>query len=155
MARHVMCPSPNTRVSLTFFKVRPESNQYQSPTSPPSAGAMTLWQPAGVPSPYAMPNGGAGYESMDLMPKWGVLRGPVVMLAPARPMVLSPRRAPRGGNGTGVFLPWAVGSRKPAKHLPPRAQKGRFLALPPPPGAEAQVVESTSEAGNTTDGKLV
>ncbi|XP_062086273.1 RNA demethylase ALKBH10B isoform X2 [Humulus lupulus] len=148
MARHVMCPSPNTRVSLTFFRVRPESNQCLSPTSPTSAGAMTVWQPAGVPNPYAMPNGGVGYESIDLMSKWGVMRGPVVMLAPVRPMVMSPRRAPRGGNGTGVFLPWANGSRKPAKHLPPRAQKGRYLALPSPPTVEARVEESTPEAGN-------
>ncbi|PON65750.1 Oxoglutarate/iron-dependent dioxygenase, partial [Parasponia andersonii] len=153
MARHVMCPSPNTRVSVTFFRVRPESNQCQSPTSPTSAGAMTLWQPAAVPSPYTIPNGGTGYESMDLMPKWGVLRGPVVMLAPVRPMVLSPRRAPRGGNGTGVFLPWAVNSRKPAKHLPPRAQRGRFLSLPPHTTVEARVEESTSEAGNNIDAK--
>jgi alkylated DNA repair protein alkB family protein 5 len=148
MARHVMCPSPSTRVSLTFFRVRPESNQCLSPTSPTSAGAMTVWQPAGIPNPYVMPNGGVGYEPMDLMPKWGVMRGPVVMLAPVRPMVMSPRRAPRGGNGTGVFLPWANGSRKPAKHLPPRAQKGRFLALPSPPALEARVEEPTPEAGN-------
>lgn len=87
-----------------------------------------------------------GYESMDMMPKWGVLRAPVVMLAPVRPMALSPRQIERGG--TGVFLPWTVGSRKPAKHLPPRAQKGRFLALPTP--AETHVVESTSEAGIST-----
>lgn len=151
MARHVMCPSPNNRIIVTFFRVRPESNQCQSPTSPTANGAMTLWQP-GVPNPYAMSNGALnGYESMDMMPKWGVLRAPVVMLAPVRPMVLSPRRIERGG--TGVFLPWAVGSRKPAKHLPPRAQKGRFLALPTP--AETHVVESTSEAGISTGGAKV
>lgn len=91
------------------------------------------------------------YESMDMMPKWGVLRAPVVMLAPVRPMVLSPRRIPRGG--TGVFLPWAVGSRKPAKHLPPRAQKGRLLALPSP--AETHVMESTSQPGINGDAKVV
>lgn len=146
MARHVMCPSANQRVSITFFRVRPESNQCQSPTSPPlNAGAMTLWQP-GVPSPYPVPNGAVnGYESMETMPRWGVLRSPVVMLAPVRPMVLSPRRLPQGG--TGVFLPWTMGSRKPAKHLPPRAQRGRLLALPS--SVESHMVESTSEAGIT------
>lgn len=151
MARHVMCPSPNNRIIITFFRVRPESNQCQSPSSPNATGAMTVWQP-GVPSPYAMSNGALnGYESMDMMPKWGVLRAPVVMLAPVRPMVLSPRRMQRGG--TGVFLPWTVGSKKPAKHLPPRAQKGRLLALPSP--AETHVVESTSEPGISGDAKVV
>lgn len=143
MARHVMCPSPNRRVSITFFRVRVDSNQFQSPPSPTQNGAMTLWQP-GVVSPYAVQDGALnGYEGMDVMPKWGVLRAPVVMLAPVRPMVLSPRKVPP--SGTGVFLPWTVGSRKPAKHLPPRAQKGRLMALPSPP--ETHAGESTSEPG--------
>ncbi|KAM3687506.1 hypothetical protein ACB098_10G083900 [Castanea mollissima] len=143
MARHVMCPSPNKRTSITLFRVRPESNQCQAPTSPSMTGAMTLWQP-GVPSPYAVPNEALnGYETTDIMSRWGVVRAPVVMLAPVRPMVLSPRRLPQGG--TGVFLPWTMGSRKPAKHLPPRAQKGRLLALPSP--VETHVAESTSEPG--------
>ncbi|XP_015578229.1 RNA demethylase ALKBH10B isoform X2 [Ricinus communis] len=147
MARHVMCPSPNKRVSITFFKVRPDAYQGQSPPTSPMAGAMTLWQP-GVPSPYAMPNGAiGGYEAVDTMTKWGVLRTPVVMLAPMRPMVLSPKRMPRGG--TGVFLPWTVGSRKPAKHLPPRAQKGRLLALP---SIENHAADS-SEISVGTEGK--
>lgn len=131
MARHVMCQSPNKRVSITFFRVRSNTNQNDSSTIPPLTRAMTLWQP-NVPNSLIIPNGGMnGYEAtMDMMPKWGVLRTPVVMLAaPVHPMVLSPRRSPNG-SGTGVFLPWAVGSRKPAKHLPPRAQKARLLALP-------------------------
>ena len=148
MARHVMCPSSNQRISITFFRVRPESAQCQSPTSPLSVGpnAMTVWQP----SPYAAPNG-ASYDasSMEMMSKWGgALRSPVIMLTPVRPVVVSPRRAPSppGGNGTGVFLPWAMGSRKPHKHLPPRAQKGRLLALSSP--AKARVEEINPEAGN-------
>ncbi|CAK7348195.1 unnamed protein product [Dovyalis caffra] len=145
MAGHAMCPSSNKRVSITFFRVRPESIQGQSPPTSPMNGAMTLWQPS-IPSPYPMPNGAAlsGYEPMDSnsMPNWGDLRSPVVMLAPMRPMVLSPKRMPNGG-GTGVFLPWAVGSRKPAKHLPPRAQRGRLLALSSP--VEAHVAGSASD----------
>lgn len=139
MSRHVMCPSPNRRVSITFFRVRVDSNQFQSPQSPTNNGAMTLWQP-GMVSPYTMPDGAApnGYEAMDVMPKWGVIRAPVVMVAPVRPMVLSPQKVPQ--SGTGVFLPWTMGSRKPAKHLPPRAQKGRLMALPSP-------AESSSEPG--------
>ncbi|XVF32639.1 hypothetical protein REPUB_Repub17cG0099700 [Reevesia pubescens] len=151
MARHVMCPSPSKRVSITFFRVRHETNQGQSPPTSPQAGAMTLWQPA-VPGPYAMSNGALnGYEPLDMMSKWGVLRGPVVMLAPVRPMVVSPRKLPRGG--TGVFLPWTMGSRKPTKHLPPRAQKGRMLALPS--HVETHVAESTSEPGINIEGKSV
>ncbi|GFY98770.1 oxidoreductase, 2OG-Fe(II) oxygenase family protein [Actinidia rufa] len=146
MARHVMCPSPNKRVSITFFRVRPDKNENNSSTIPPLTRAVTLWQP-GVPNPYPIPDEPLnGYEAMDVIPKWGVLRAPLLMLAPIRPMVLSHRRGvPHGG--TGVFLPWTVRSRKPAKHLPPRAQKGRFLALPSP--VETHVSEPAS------DGKIV
>ncbi|XVF21830.1 hypothetical protein REPUB_Repub12eG0123600 [Reevesia pubescens] len=151
MARHVMCSSPSKRLSITFFRVRPDTNQGQSPPTSPQAGSMSIWQP-GVEGPYAMSNGALnGYEAHDMMPKWGVLRGPVVMLAPVRPMVVSPRKLPRGG--TGVFLPWTMGSRKPTKHLPPRAQKGRMLALPSP--VETHVAESTSEPGINTEGNSI
>lgn len=142
MARHVMCPSPNRRVSITFFRVRPDSNQCQ-PSTPAMTSAMTVWQP-GISSSYALPNGTlSGHEAMEMMPKWGILRAPVVMLAPMSPMVLNPRKLPRGG--TGVFLPWNVPSRKPTKHLPPRAQKERLLALPSP--VESHMAESSSEPG--------
>ncbi|XVE73193.1 hypothetical protein DITRI_Ditri11bG0097700 [Diplodiscus trichospermus] len=150
MARHVMCPSPSKRVSITFFRVRPDTYQGQSAATTPQAGAMTLWQP-GVPGPYAMSNAAPnGYEALDMVPKWGVLRAPVVMLAPVRPMVVSPRKLPPGG--TGVFLPWTMGSRKSTKHLPPRAQKGRMLALP---SVETHVTEPTSEPGISIEGKSV
>lgn len=152
MAGHAMCPSSNKRASITFFRVRPESKQGQSPPTSPMNGAMTLWQPS-IPSPYPVPNGALdGYEPMDSMPpNWGVLSSPVVMLAPMRPMVLSPKRMPNGG--TGVFLPWAVGSRKPAKHLPPRAQRGRLLALSSP--VETHVAASASDTGISIEGKSV
>ncbi|XP_059660534.1 RNA demethylase ALKBH10B-like [Cornus florida] len=143
-ARHVMCPSQNKRVSITFFRVRQDPNLNNSTAMTPLNGTMTIWQP-GVPGPYTMPNGALNgcYEAMDVIPKWGVLRAPVVMLAPMRPMVLSPQGIPHGG--TGVFLPWAVGPKKPAKQLPPRAQKGRFLALPSP--VETRIPEATSDPG--------
>ncbi|XP_061356250.1 RNA demethylase ALKBH10B [Gastrolobium bilobum] len=147
MARHVMCPSPNRRVSITFFRVRPDSNQCQSPT-PTMTSAMAMWQP-GIASPYALSNGAlSGYEGMDMMPKWGMLRSPMVMLTPMRPMVLNPRKL--GGGGTGVFLPWNVPTRKPAKHLPPRAQRERLLALPSP--VEPHMGESTSEPSICVEG---
>ena len=140
VARHVMCASPNKRVTITFFRVRPEYDQCQSPT-PQMSNAMTLWQPT-VAGTCALPNGATyGYEAMEVMPKWGILRAPVVMLAPVRPMVMSPGRSQR--DGTGVFLPWAVNTRKPAKHLPPRARKGRFLALPP--AVETRLPDSSHE----------
>lgn len=149
MARHAMCSSPNKRVTITFFKVRTEMGN-NFPEVAPLTRAMTLWQP-GVPTQYATTDGAQnGYEPMDVIPKWGVVRAPMVMLAPARPVVVNPRRAPRGG--TGVFLPWnGGGSRKPAKHLPPRAQRGRFLALPPP--GDSPKSETASEPSLDLDGK--
>ncbi|XP_041992254.1 RNA demethylase ALKBH10B-like isoform X1 [Salvia splendens] len=127
-ARHVMCSSPNKRVSITFFRVRAEIESHTSPEMATSSKAMTLWQP-GVP----MSN---NYGPVNMMPRWGIVRSPVVMLAaaPIRPVIVNPRKIQR--SGTGVFLPWNVGSRKHAKHLPPRAQRGRFLALPPPTDAK-------------------
>ncbi|XP_021727831.1 uncharacterized protein LOC110694950 [Chenopodium quinoa] len=144
MARHVMCASPSKRVSITFSRVRPDSlhNQHSTPLTP-LPQAMTMWQP-GMPSPHAMSNG-----DMDMIPKWGVIRAPVMMLAPVRPVVMNPRRMPRGG-GTGVFLPWAVSSRKPAKHLPPRAQKGRYL---PFTRVEEHVSDTMSDPG--VDGRVM
>ncbi|KAK4732165.1 hypothetical protein R3W88_025153 [Solanum pinnatisectum] len=149
MARHAMCSSPNKRVTITFFKVRTEMGNNFSEAAPLTR-AMTIWQP-GVPTQYAIANRAHnGYEPMDMIPKWrGVVRSPVVMLAPLRPVVMNPRRAPRGG--TGVFLPWNGGSRKPAKHLPPRAQRGRFLALPPP--GDSPKSETASEPSLDLDGK--
>ncbi|MED6130479.1 RNA demethylase alkbh10b [Stylosanthes scabra] len=149
MARHVMCPSPNRRVSITFFRVRPDSNQCQS-TIPAATNAMTLWQPP-IASPYAVPNGAvSSYETMDMMPKWGILRAPMIMLTtPVHPMAMNPGKLP-GGAGTGVFLPWKVASRKPARHLPPRAQKGRLMALPSP--TNSHLGESTSEPSITVGG---
>ncbi|KAL4362264.1 hypothetical protein GQ457_04G028420 [Hibiscus cannabinus] len=141
MARHVMCPSPSKRVSITFFRVRPDTNQVHSPPIASQNGPMTLWQPS-VQVPYEMSNGALnGYEALDMMSNLGVIHSPVVMLTPMSPMVMSPKKLPRGG--TGVFLPWTLRSRKPTKHLPPRAQKGNMLALPP--SIETHVVESTSD----------
>ncbi|KMS97024.1 hypothetical protein BVRB_7g179400 [Beta vulgaris subsp. vulgaris] len=138
MARHVMCASPSRRVSITFSRIRPDSvhNHHTAPLSP-LPQAMTMWQP-GMPNPQAMSNG----DAMDVIPKWGVIRAPLVMLAPVRPVVMNARRMPRGG--TGVFLPWAVGSKKPAKHLPPRAQKGRFLSFS---RVEEHVSDTMSDPG--------
>ncbi|XP_020885099.1 uncharacterized protein LOC9318213 isoform X2 [Arabidopsis lyrata subsp. lyrata] len=58
MARHVMCPSPNKRVAITFFKLKPDSGKVQPPP--------TLWRP-GTPAP----------------PACGMVIAPLVMLAPA------------------------------------------------------------------------
>ncbi|MCE3216723.1 hypothetical protein HAX54_007722 [Datura stramonium] len=148
MARHAMCSSPNKRVTITFFKVRTEMEN-NFPEVAPLTRAMTLWQP-GVPTQYATANGAHNsYEPMNVVPKWGVVRAPMVMLAPVRPLAINSRRAPRGG--TGVFLPWNGGSRKPAKHLPPRAQRGRFLALPPP--GDSPKSETASEPSLDLDSK--
>ncbi|KAK9055795.1 hypothetical protein SSX86_026880 [Deinandra increscens subsp. villosa] len=127
MARHVTCQSPTKRISITFFKVRIDACENK---------VMTVWQP-NVPTPNGTTKPS---DTTGTVPKWGALRAPqLLMLAPVQPMVMSPRRLPRGG--TGVFLPWTVGSRKPTKHLPPRAQRGRLLV------AEAHRVEPTSDLG--------
>ncbi|EOA28914.1 hypothetical protein CARUB_v10025161mg [Capsella rubella] len=100
MARHVMCPSPNKRVAITFFKLKPDSGKVQPP---PITNPVTLWRP-GTPAP----------------PACGMVRAPLVMLAPATKRLEA---------GTGVFLPWTPPvSRKPAKHLPPRVQRLRLLS---------------------------
>ncbi|XP_074268964.1 RNA demethylase ALKBH10B-like [Silene latifolia] len=140
MARHVMCASPTRRVSITFTRVRSDQLQVQhsTPLSPLSQ-VMTLWQPAGMPVLQTPPN----RAPVELTPKWNVIRAPLVMLAPVRPVVVNPRKMPRGG--TGVFFPWTVGSRKPSsKHLPPRAQKRKLLALS---HNEGHISDTLSEPG--------
>ncbi|XP_058738051.1 RNA demethylase ALKBH10B-like [Vicia villosa] len=149
MARHVMCPSPNKRVSITFFRVREGSYHGQS-TSPPLAttSAMTVWQP-GTASPLALPNGAiSGHQAMDMIPRWGMFGPPMVMLTPMHPMTMNPNKLPRGG--TGVFLPWKGHPRKHSRYLPPRAHKGRVMALPPP--VESHREDSTSEPTITVEG---
>ncbi|KAF5820495.1 putative alpha-ketoglutarate-dependent dioxygenase AlkB-like superfamily [Helianthus annuus] len=130
MARHVMCQSPTKRISVSFFKVRMDTYDKNLAPKDPMSGAMTLWQPS-LTTPLMTPITTGpldGYDAIHVLPKWGAIRSPqLLMLAPVRPMVMSPRRLPRGG--TGVFLPWNGGSKKPNKHLPPRAQRGRLLAL--------------------------
>ncbi|XP_020688106.1 RNA demethylase ALKBH10B [Dendrobium catenatum] len=128
MARHVICPSPNKRVSVTFLKVRSATNQIELP-SPASqqSKAITLWQP---PQPVEVPETGPiAYGPQAMVPPWGLsLRAPVFMLAPTatRPMVMNQGR--RGGRGgTGVFLPWNVGPKRYTRHLPPRFQRRRPL----------------------------
>ncbi|KAL6968378.1 hypothetical protein U1Q18_034178 [Sarracenia purpurea var. burkii] len=125
-ARHMICPSPSKRVSITFFRIRPEDKNHQNNINKSSSATHSRTRTnVSLRDPATM----NCHVSMNGFPKWGLLRAPVVMLAPSHPMVLSPRRMIQCG-GTGVFLPWTLGSRKPVKHLPPRAQKGRLPLLP-------------------------
>ncbi|KAF3553475.1 hypothetical protein F2Q69_00010201 [Brassica cretica] len=105
MARHVMCPSLNKRVAITFFKLKPDSSCKAQP--PLTMNHVTLWR-QGTPSP-------------PVLNPFSMVRAPLVMLAPA------PKRLDAG---TGVFLPWTPPpvSRKPTKHLPPRVQRLRLLS---------------------------
>uniref|UniRef100_A0A1J3F3G7 Fe2OG dioxygenase domain-containing protein n=1 Tax=Noccaea caerulescens TaxID=107243 RepID=A0A1J3F3G7_NOCCA len=150
MARHVMCPSQTKRVSITFFRVRPETNHHHSqPNSPHhNDGVMTMWQQQPCHYPMTPTPFLNGYDhSVETMPKFGVFRPPMIMMAPPplQPMVLSSPGVMGTGGGTGVFLPWAsVSTRKHVKHLPPRAQKKRFLPLPPA-ASSSPAGESTSE----------
>ncbi|XP_047094213.1 RNA demethylase ALKBH10B-like isoform X1 [Lolium rigidum] len=146
MARHVVCPSSNRRVSITFVRVRPSTPVDLSPLPSPTK-AMTLWQPPPTAAAAGMqkqPHGGNGAiigygpaPQAMLAPAWGmaVRAAPMMMVAPARPMVMAPssninKRMGRGG--TGVFLPWTVGPKRYNKHLPPRIQKRRFSAMMSP-----------------------
>ncbi|KVH94436.1 hypothetical protein Ccrd_003519 [Cynara cardunculus var. scolymus] len=99
MARNVMCQSPTKRINISFFRVRIDSNDEKTSSATATDDAMTVWQP-GVPTPKGTTLN--GYDSMDKVSKWGAPQ--LLMLAPVRPMVMSPRRLPRGG--TGVFFPW-------------------------------------------------
>lgn len=142
LARHAMCPSPDRRVAITFFRIRPDSNQDQIKSL---TSDMARWQP-GIRSPFATSNAGLyGYEAADMIPPLGILRAPVVMLAPIHPMLLSPNKIQPGG--TGVFLPWPTKSRKPARYLPPRARKGRLPDLPSP--VETHGADCTTLLGDT------
>jgi len=141
MARNAVCASPTRRVIITFSRVRPSSVQnhhLKALTQAPSVTqAMALWHPE-IPNSPTLPNG----APLDLIPKWGIIQAPVVMLAPVCPVVMNTGTMPHGG--TGVFLPWAVGSRKTAKHLPPRAQRGRLLALR---SVETHISDTMSDPG--------
>lgn len=139
MARHAVCASPTRRAIITFSRVRPSSvqNHHLATLGPATTQAMALWYPK-FPNSPTLPNG----ASVDLIPKWGVIQAPVVVLAPVRPVVMNPGTMPH--SGTGVFWPWAFGSRKPAKRLPPRAQRGRFLASR---SVETHISDTVSERG--------
>ncbi|PKA62288.1 alkylated DNA repair protein alkB like 5 [Apostasia shenzhenica] len=140
MARHVICSSPNKRVSITFLKVRPSAGQLMEQSSSPSSGqskAITLWQPP--PLTKVSTAGAIAYADPHAMvPTWGLsFRAPVFMLSPPRSVFMGQgRRA--GREGTGVFLPWNVGPKRYTKHLPPRIQKRQLPSLPPP--LEAQLI---------------
>ncbi|KAJ0977574.1 hypothetical protein J5N97_013048 [Dioscorea zingiberensis] len=123
VARHVICPSSNKRVSITFIKVRPPNNQTSSASlggSPVTKRVMTLWQPGGTAAAQKAGYGG----SNGAVATWGMsLSGPVIM----SPKTII-RKGVAGCHGTGVFLPWS--SKKFVRHLPPRIQKKRLPSLP-------------------------
>ncbi|KAG0483426.1 hypothetical protein HPP92_011510 [Vanilla planifolia] len=145
MARNVICPSPNRRVSITLLKVRPAGNQIDpsSPTSQQSK-AVTIWQPPPPAQVHDAGNITCGPAAM--VPAWGLsVRAPVFMLAPPRPVAIGQgKRVGGGGGGTGVFLPWTVGPKRYIKHLPPRIQKRRLPSLPPPLQAQMDKVSSNA-----------
>lgn len=78
-----------------------------------------------------------------MMPKSGILRGPIVMLAPGHPMIASPWKLPHGGTGCSCHVQWEQGNLLNTFHHVPL--KRRMLALPSL--VETHVAESTSEPG--------
>ncbi|KAG9134011.1 hypothetical protein Leryth_004718 [Lithospermum erythrorhizon] len=136
-ARHVMCASSNKRVSITFFRIQTRNRNGMSEV-PHFNSAISLCQP-GMPTPTTEPNVAFNdYKTMSMFPKCNILPQPMLMFAPMSPIVMTPTRVPLGG--TGVFLPFK-GSRKSARHFPPRAHKGRFLSLPSPPEPKPRPVD--------------
>ncbi|XP_042471807.1 RNA demethylase ALKBH10B-like [Zingiber officinale] len=133
IARHVVCASPNRRMIITFVKVRTATHHADSPTALQANTALTVWQPGNPTSIQEVPSSGAiayGPQAM-VSTAWGLaLRSPVVMLAPPRAVAMSVTDKKVPCNGTGVFLPWAVRSKKHTKHLPPRIQKRRLPSFP-------------------------
>lgn len=134
IARHVVCASPNRRIIITFVKVRTATHHADSPTSLQANTALTLWQPGNPTSMQEAPptSGAIAYGPQAMVPTaWGLaLRAPVVMLAPPRAVAMSATNKKVPCNGTGVFLPWLVRSKKHTKHLPPRIQKRRLPSFP-------------------------
>lgn len=130
MARHVICPSNNKRVSITFVRVQPANNQVDR--SAVQTTAMTFWQP-GSPHSQTVPAAGAiPYRTQAMVPSWGLaLSAPLVMFSPSKPMGMAPGKQ-TGRGGTGVFLPWTTGPKKYTKQLPPRIQKRGLPSLPSP-----------------------
>ncbi|KAH7666927.1 Clavaminate synthase-like protein [Dioscorea alata] len=111
MARHVVCPSSNKRVCITFIKVKPPNNQ----TCSDGSLVNEVSQPGII---------GYGSNVGGSIATWG----PVIMLEP--PKTPNGINIVPGSNGTGVFLPWSPGPKKFVRHLPPRIQKRRLPYLP-------------------------
>ncbi|KAL0418776.1 UNVERIFIED_CONTAM: RNA demethylase ALKB [Sesamum radiatum] len=125
-ARHAMCSSENKRASITFFRVRTETETNLSEITNPLSKSMTLWQ-SGVANPYTMPN---NYEAMNMIPKWGLLRSPVVMFTPVSPAAVSPRRTPHGGTGFSYHGQLDHENLQSIFHHAPR-EESFLLCLPP------------------------
>lgn len=131
-ARHVMCSSLNRRVSISFFRVRTTDliSLDEKPLS--NTSKMSLWQPI-------VQNRN---DPIIMIPRWGGLMPvpPLPMLVPVvhhHQMVMTPpKRVIQNGDsggGTGFFLPWKVGTRKPARQVPPRARRsGKSPSLTSP-----------------------
>ncbi|KAL8143128.1 hypothetical protein V2J09_016160 [Rumex salicifolius] len=148
MARHAICPSPSKRASLTFYRIRPNADHNHTHKLAPLTQAMTVWQP-GFPGPCTMiPNGyQPAMNNNGMVPRWGLIQAPMLTVAPPmRPVVIMNQRKMAQGGGTGVFLPWGVKSKKPAKQLPPRALKNRLLAALP--SVDTHVLETMSDPGS-------
>lgn len=118
MARHAVCASPNKRMTITFMKVKTATHRVYSPTASRANQAMILWRPEWPPIPQP---GVIAY---------GLQAQGMMMAQPGGEVGMTFRRNSTLHNGTGVFLPWAVGPKKYTKHLPPRIQKRRLSFFP-------------------------
>lgn len=136
MARHVVCSSPNKRMTITLVKVRTGTNNANPPTASQANQATMLWRPE---SPIPQTGGVLAYGPQAMIPAgWGLTpQAPIVVLAQPGEVVMSSRRKSPQHNGTGVFLPWAAGPKKNPKQPPPRFQKRRLSFFSAPLEAQA------------------
>ncbi|XP_074557934.1 RNA demethylase ALKBH10B-like [Curcuma longa] len=136
MARHVVCSSPNKRMTITFVKVRTGTHNANPPTALQANQAMMLWRPE---SPTPQTGGVLAYGPQAMIPAgWGLTpQAPIVMLAQPGEVVMSSCRKSPLHNGTGVFLPWAADPKKNTKQPHPRFRKRRLSFFSSPLEAQA------------------
>ncbi|XP_006850838.2 uncharacterized protein LOC18440637 isoform X1 [Amborella trichopoda] len=134
IARHAICSSPTKRITITFLKVqaKPINQNRLPPLSQQASTAMAvaLSQP-GIPQ--LLPAFSAGPTPLGLsnvVPRWGVLYGPMIAVAHA-PIAVGPTKGITRG-GTGVFLPSPSRSDSPKNHREAPQAKGRMASKTPP-----------------------
>ncbi|GAB2281367.1 hypothetical protein Dimus_015963 [Dionaea muscipula] len=97
------------RVSIIFPRVRLDADHNQHRTLAPLTQAMMLWQP-GIPRSPTVPTGlSNGYDAMDVIKKWGIIRSPLIMLSPLQLVVMNLKKMPMVGQEFSCLGRWVQG----------------------------------------------